>query len=230
MWHYHGPLPALTQARIVVSLLGHTAHVSGIIPKDWDGTLPAYAEVEDVSDGRQLHVVYPIATGKLNGRTLAGTPVRNSPGTFRNLLAYPFKERDAIAAWGGFPFLIYNQSREIGFHGPITHPQATWHLQRGPVSHGCNRMQGEHVVEMAHLVGVDMDQTYRQGQSVTVGVPVEVLATDAGYDELNGEELDVDYPTTSGVKRPTGTVHMFATWSGLDHPEYVCQAGGLNPC
>ena len=56
--------------------------------------------------------------------------------------------------FGGFPFLGY-APRENGFamHGPINRTNEEWFLKRGQVSHGCNRMAGEHVVELSVLAG-----------------------------------------------------------------------------
>jgi len=67
------------------------------------------------------------------------------------------------ATWGGFPFIPYN--RGIAFHGPITAADGQWKLIRGAVSHGCQRMQGEHATELANLIGVDTSTTPRRRAS-----------------------------------------------------------------
>ena len=60
-----------------------------------------------------------------------------------------------------FPFLAYSGSTGHAMHGPITPETNLWHLRRGEVSHGCNRMQGEHVTELAVLIGCGANPTQK---------------------------------------------------------------------
>ncbi len=81
------------------------------------------------------------------------------------------------------------------------------------------RMQGEHVVELASLIGVDMTTKVFTGATVTgLSVPVTVLRT---ADTWKGENVDVD-PVQPGVIRPTTHVKMFKAWSADDLTTFVC--------
>lgn len=220
-WVYNGLMPALASPTIVASLAGHTVRVEGYLPEGYDEALPFYARVTEDEIGTRVTVVYPIATGKKDpttGKAPAG------PGLYDGLLAIPFTPSTDVS-WGGFPFMKYHKGRGLAFHGPITsvkNPDGTyeWDLKRGPVSHGCNRMQGEHVVEMAHLIGVDMLNAYPKVVYVNVDVPVEIKAD---FDRFGDKIVDVDYPGTAGFVPPTGdNVDQFPTWSSLDFPRFVC--------
>lgn len=161
-------------------------------------------------DRTKVAVVYPIATGESV----------NSQGTSYTIeRVAPWVPTSSKAAWGGFPFIPYD--RGIAFHGPIAATDGEWKLIRGPVSHGCNRMQGEHVVELAHLIGVDMTTTVHTGDSVTgLDVPVTVLRKP---DEWKGQLVDVDYPAQPGVQRPRGAnVKKIPSWSADDLAAFVC--------
>ena len=166
-WFYAGPLPALDNASVTVSLEGNTARVSGLLPAS-ALELPPLPHVRTKSEnGRtRLDIVYPIAT--------AAPPKTNSnPGTYSFVQAKPYRPDgmaftksagDHFVTWGGFPFIEYNSG--IAFHGPITAQDSkspgmsVWFLRRGDVSGGCNRMLGENVVELAHVLGVDMRTVY----------------------------------------------------------------------
>jgi hypothetical protein len=223
-WVYNGPLPALEDAEVIVSLKGHTARVTGFLPASFSGTIPYYAVLDSAGTRRRITVVYPIATGNLSSFNDNGTAVRNAPGTYSAATIYPRKTLNSIAEWGGFPFIVYNTSRAIGFHGPITHDSKEWFLKRGPVSHGCNRMQGEHVVEMAHLLGVDMrGKIYSSGDSRKRTFKTRVLDTSAGFDVFEGKNVDVDYPTSSGATRPSSNVRVFPTWDARELRRSVCR-------
>lgn len=231
-YFYDGPLSALESAKVTVSLRGHTARLSGLLP-----TLPAGADaipnVKTKPEGGKVRVdiVYPIATarpGKSNSRT----------GTYAFYQAKPYRpdgaawtpqEGQHFVTWGGFPFVAYNNG--IAFHGPITSEvagaatdQKVWFLKRGAVSGGCNRMMGEHVVELSHLVGIDMRKVYAANVVVaTPRAPVTVLPADQ-YDTYEGKYVDVDYPTDVGVTRPgkaygDDKVVMFGSWVASETPD-----------
>jgi hypothetical protein len=217
-WIYNGPLPALVEPSIVVSIAGHTARVSGYLPTGFAGAIPFYATTADDRGRTRLTVVYPIATG-------AST---NAPGMYPDIRGLPYvpyapNSSGDYVPWGGFPFLEYNHRRGIAFHGPITHGTTAtgveWLLKRGPVSHGCNRMQGEHVVELAHLLGLQMNITHSAATGRSIRVNVNVIN---GYDALDGQSVDVNYPRTAGAVAPTGPVRMFRTWWSSDFPRWVC--------
>jgi hypothetical protein len=242
-WFYTGPLPALSNASVVVSLAGHTAHVTGYVPAGTE--LPALPHVKTKPENGQLRVdvVYPIATArpeKSNSR----------PGDYAFYMAKPYRpdgsaftaeEGEHQVPWGGFPFLAYNGG--IAFHGPITSElsrtgdQSVWYLKRGRVSGGCNRMQGENVVELAHLLGVNMRKLYTANSAVNPRTkPVKVIAD---YDQYDGKYIDVDYPTDTGVTRPAKTygadkVVMFGSWvasatpDGRDLPPSMKWQGGVS--
>jgi hypothetical protein len=238
-WLYQGLLPKLDEARITVSLAGHTARVTGLLPANFTGTLPFYAvrESEPSKPGRtRVTVVYPVATGNPNTLTEEGLPVRNiEPGTYATCAGTMGAATTEKASFGGFPFVEYvcrhvekdgRVRTGIAFHGPITAATREaglyWSLLRGPVSHGCNRMLGEHVLELARLVGFD--------QGVR-GTPVTVVA---GFDTFRGRAVDVDYPST-GFARPASSASVvFPTWQAVtaradgslsvDFPQWACEA------
>ena len=183
--------------------------MSGYLPAGWSTPLPYYADTL-VENGRtKIAVVYPIATG---------AEVNSQPASYSIERASPWVPSDDHATWGGFPFIPFN--RGIAFHGPITAQDGQWKLLRGPVSHGCQRMQGEHVVELASLIGVDMTTHVHSGASVAgLSVPVTVLRT---TDTWKGMNVDVDYPAQAGVVRPKTNVKMFRAWSADDLATFVC--------
>jgi hypothetical protein len=222
-WFYSGPLPPLDQPAVTVSLIGHSARVTGFLPAGT--TLPNLPHVrsEEQSDGRlKLDIVYPIATaapGHRNSRP--GVYDFESAKPYRpNGTAFTAEEGEHFVTWGGFPFLEYNEG--IAFHGPITSEDAdgqsdlqVWFLRRGDVSHGCNRMMGEHVVELAHILGISMHKVYKPNQAITPTTTAQVTVID-DYDTFNGKLIDVDYPTDTGAVRPKGNVEMFGSWVASD--------------
>lgn len=211
-WIYNGPLPALKNVAIVVSLKGHTARVSGDLPAGFAGPLPWYAKKETVAGKERLTVVYPVATG--------ATASSNGPGTYKTIFGLAYVPTTDKAAWGGFPFLKYHATRGLALHGPITAKDGEWKLLRGPVSHGCNRMQGEHVVELAHLLGMNMAIPHKSTEKFTLTVKVEVIPD---YDVWNGKYVDVDYPVQAAVKRPPADKSIvYPTWNSQALPRLVC--------
>ena len=230
-WFYTGPLPALKDAKVIASLEGNTAHVVGYLPAG-AAALPTLPHVKTkLENGRtRVDIVYPIAT--------AAPPKTNSrPGTYSFYGAKPYRP-DGIAytvsagnhfvPWGGFPFLGYNDG--IAFHGPITSqdnkltPDASvWYLKRGDVSAGCNRMMGEHVTELAHVLGINMRKVYGANQMYENPTTAKAQVI-AGYDMIDGKYIDVDYATDVGVTRP-GKVHgdanvvMFGSWIATETPD-----------
>ena len=229
-WFYDGPLPALTNPSVTVSLKGHTVRVTGYAPTSLDvSKLPHIKSFPDT--GRQrLEIVYPIATAR---------PGKNnsSPGVYHFQLAKPYRpdgsavtaeEGEHFVPWGGYPFIAYNNG--IAFHGPITSTQNpslpednVWYLQRGPVSGGCNRMNAEHVIELTHILGISMRKVYDANRAYTPKTNATVTVID-DYDQLDGKWIDVDYPTWSGMVRP-GTVYgadkvaMFGSWVATETPD-----------
>lgn len=229
-WIYQGPLPLLESPRVVASLKGHTARVTGLLPKGFGGALPFYARTKAVAGGRtELTVVYPIATGAIDPST-GKAPM--APGTYGTLWTVPFTPTNDKAAWGGFPFLLYQPTRGIAFHGPITSMRNAetgdweWRLVRGPVSHGCNRMQGEHVVELAHLLGTSMAAPHQAGESYARAIKVSVTTE---WDSVDGRYVDVDYPALAQVKRPKTNVEVYPTWDSTNLPNLVCAYDAARP-
>jgi hypothetical protein len=222
-WIYQGGLPALEGVQVVASLKGHTVRVTGLLPKGFTGALPFYAKPKALAGGRtQVTVVYPIATGAVDPST-GKAPM--APGSYKTLWTVPFTPTNDKAAWGGFPFMLYQPQRGIAFHGPITSTRNAdtgdweWRLVRGPVSHGCNRMQGEHVVELAHLMGVDMRTPHSVGESIQRSADVRVTTE---WDAFDGSLVDVDYPALPQVKRPKTGVTVYPTWDSTNLPNLVC--------
>jgi hypothetical protein len=242
-WFYGGPLPRLDSPAIIVSLDGHTVRISGLLP---DGAMiPELPHVKTSSvsgsDDVRVDVVYPIATARTYDGKSDSTPGKYSMSSVRPYRpdgnAWTPKEGTHWVTWGGFPFLPYNGG--IALHGPITDTKSgdgimdTWFLRRGDVSGGCNRMMGEHVVELAHIIGVGMRSIYKANTPVTMAskVPVTVVA---GYDSYDGQLIDVDYPTDIHAVRPKGDVAMFGSWvasetpDGKDLPPDMKWEGGVN--
>lgn len=228
-WFYSGALPVLEKPQVTVSLKGHTARVTGLVPAGT--TVPELPHVRQTEvNGRiQLDVVYPIATGSTYGKNARpdtyffdrAVPYRPDGNTFT------YSQGNHWVTWGGFPFLAYNGA--IALHGPITdtvakdRSQRVWFLKRGTVSSGCNRMNGEHVIELAHITGVNMRTVYSANQSFRPQNPAKVNLI-ADYDKFNGKYVDVDFPTDVGVTRPGKTfgnenVEMFGSWVAAELPD-----------
>lgn len=238
VWSYRGLLPRLEQAAVTVSLAGHTARVTGLLPLTFTGPLPFYAirEPDSVQPARtRITVVYPIATANPSSLTEEGLPVRNiEAGTYATCAGTMSAATTEKASFGGFPFIEYVcKHREadgrvrtgIAFHGPITaatHEAGLyWSLLRGPVSHGCNRMLGEHVLELARLIGFDAGAR---------GTPVSVVN---GVDAFHGRAVDVDYPSTGFTRPDPARSFVFPTWQAVaaksdgtltvDFPQWACE-------
>ena len=234
-WTYRGLLPTLDAPSITVSLKGNTAHVTGLLPASFTGRLPFYAKTAPEGLRTRVHLAYPIATVDPNGHLPDGTTTRNpEPFTYSVCGGDNFHATNSTGAFGGFPFIEYVCSHRdadgrlrsgIAFHGPITAIGASgatyWSLYRGPVSHACNRMLGEHVLELAHVIGFDKGKR---------GVPVQVIAD---FDHLDDKIIDVDYAAT-GWKRPAATDSVvFPVWqavklradgsTALDFPQWACE-------
>jgi hypothetical protein len=221
-WIYQGTLPKLDAAKVFVSLKGHTVRITGLLPAGYSEQLPFYAVPKALENGRtELTVVYPVATGKVDPST-GQAPM--GPGLYPRLFGVPFTPTTDKAEWGGFPFIKYHQKRGLAFHGPITSSRNAdtgdweWVLKRGPVSHGCQRMMGEHVVEFAHLLGMDMDEPHKASDRATIEIQT-LVSTE--YDSFDGQLVDVDYPVTAGAVRPQGG-RIFPTWDSRNLPQLVC--------
>ena len=227
-WIYNGPLPKLEPllgadaVELTVSMSAHTARITGLLPAGFDATkIPFYAMRENVGDRIKVTVMYPVASGA------PGKPHPNND--------YPLMFIDphhtTQGHFGGFPFIGYTGL--IGLHGPITEDGPQWILNRGQVSGGCNRMQGEHVVEIAHILGYDMSQPRKttadkdRSQWPKLAVSVHVHPVPDGVD---GTAFDVDYPVTAGTNvvlpKVDGTkirkIAKLPTWSADDFPASVC--------
>ncbi len=241
-WLYEGPLPALESAEIVTSITGHTTRITGLLPRDYDvSRLPAYVMKANDGDRVRVHVVYPVATGALkNGQW------NNVPGVYDHLNVRPYRPNDPSQLgkehWAGFPFLNYHDRRRFAFHGPIDFvedfpgekgPREDWRLVRGRVSLGCQRMQGEHVLEFTHMLGFDMSKpwtTRLNGRDPKNGVqgkwiPLRLtILPEPQYDRLAGEVVDVDYPKHETVpKIPAGErTRVFPTWDANVMKAWAC--------
>jgi hypothetical protein len=228
-WFYGGPIPQLNDVDVTASLTGHTVHVSGFLPAGT--TVPDLPHLKSRQEGgrTRVDIVYPIATarpGKSNARP--GNYSFEAVRAYRpNGIAVTAEEGEHFVTWGGFPFIAYHGG--IAFHGPITDTPnvagdlKVWFLRRGEVSGGCNRMMGEHVVELTHIVGVNMHKVYNPNDPIrpTSTADVHIISD---YDQLDGKFIDVDYPTDVGVVRP-GNVHgpenvvMFGSWVASETPD-----------
>lgn len=232
-WFYQGPLPHLENPRVVISRMGHTVRVSGLLPKEVELPVDLPHIRTKQEDGRtRVDVVYPISTATL--ATNNAPPMRYSieyvaPYRPDGITVTTSDPDGHYVPWGGFPFVPYHGG--IAMHGPIT-PEGgkpVWFLQRGPVSSGCNRMMGEHIIELTHLIGADMEAIYRPlarkrhatDYELKLEHPVLVDYT-IEYDSYEGKPVDSEYPTydyaANPMKRPTGDVEMFGTWFASTTP------------
>jgi hypothetical protein len=225
-WVYNGKLPHLESPSIIVAQTTHTVRVTGFLPEGFDAAeLPFFAKDGATQEGgrTRVSVVYPIATG---------SSVNHQPDDYVTERVFP-RRTDSSAPWGGFPFISYvnddSPFKGIAFHGPITASDGEWKLVRGPVSHGCNRMQGEHVVELAHLIGVDMTGKLWSGDTILRDLKIPVKVIRKTPDTFNGQNVDVDYPAQPSVKRPTENVKMFKAWRSQDFPTWVCKVAKNAP-
>ena len=234
-WSYRGLMPALEAPQLTVSLKGHTVHVAGLLPAGFQGRLPFYAKTETVGGRTKVHVVYPIATVDLSARLPDGGPTRNpEPFDYQVCGGENFHASNDIGSFGGFPFIEYvcnHTDRDgrnrggIAFHGPITATQVSgtsyWSLKRGPVSHACNRMLGEHVLELAHIIGFDGGAR---------NTPVKVIAA---FDKFQGKIVDVDYAATGWTRAAAADAVVFPIWQAVklradgtianDFPQWACE-------
>lgn len=236
-WFYTGALPRLENAVVIASLEGHTARVSGLAPRGTTIPQLPHVRTKDENGRTRVDVVYPIATANSSvGKT------NSPPGEYAFYHVKPYRpdgitftrsEGDHWVTWGGFPFIGYNDG--IAFHGPITSKDnagvpdmSVWYLRRGQVSGGCNRMLGEHAVELAHIIGANMRKVFEPNRAygpreAPLNVTGKTIVV-ADYDQYDGKFVDVDYPTDTGVTRP-GKVHgddkvaMFGSWTGTETPD-----------
>lgn len=91
-------------------------------------------------------IIYPVS--------IAAAGYNTAAGNWTVQLKQRAKPTNSLGAFGNFPFLLYTSAGHA-LHGPITGDRAAdlWGLRRGKVSHGCNRMEGEHVIELSVLLG-----------------------------------------------------------------------------
>lgn len=241
-WLYEGPLPALDSPELVTSIAGHTTRMTGLLPRGYDAReLPWYVVSETEGERTRVHVVYPIATGKrVNGKW------NNVPGTYDHLNVRPYRPNDPSQLgkehWGGFPFLNYHDQRRFALHGPIDFVEdgmgqqssrEDWRLVRGRVSMGCQRMQGEHVLELTHMLGFDMSKPWTKQLNAPdpknrvegkwIAAKLTVLA-EPSYDRVDGKIVDVAYPKHPTVDPlPAGEpVMTFPTWDANDMRAWAC--------
>ena len=119
LWIYDGPLPALEAARVTISLKGHTARVSGLLPAGTSAPNLPHLKAKNENGRVRIDAVYPIATGAQGGYNA-------KPGDYGFNRARPYRpdgettssSGTSYVTWGGFPFLAY--AGNIALHGPIT--------------------------------------------------------------------------------------------------------------
>ena len=168
-------------------------------------------------------LVYPVSIAKRRAgfNTLAGNwrleaKVMVAPNTKKG-------------RFGRFPFLKYTVNGHA-FHGPITRNELAWELLRGEVSHGCNRMEGEHVMELAALVGCEANEAGSACPKVASGVADDESVTVmeefdhvpdperrvsngivTSWDEIDEDWIgvDVDYPRQTPIE-----ASLVAPWAG----------------
>ena len=213
---------------ITASIAGSTARVTGYAPQGFTGPLPYYAQSSQDDTGTLITVVYPIATAAIGTKNPDGTPVMNRPGTYPNLVVTPFKTEGSPSEWGGFPYMEYNHVHEDAFHGPISYPVAEqWQLRRGPVSHGCSRMQGEHAVELANLIGIDMLENHsagERGDGEPHGRSHHRPTTRRRTGSTSTSTTRITWQLGRG--RPRRSPRSGRRWNANDYPQVVCP---LNP-
>ncbi len=246
---YEGPLPAIENPELTVSIVGHTLRVTGLLPASFDNSkLPYYATSQREGTRQRLTVVYPVATGKkIDGA------FNNVPGVYDHLNVRPYRPNDASRgkeSWGGLPFLNYHDDRRFAFHGPIDYRElggdaagneTDWRLRRGRISAGCQRMQGEHLLELTHMLGFDMRHPHSTAENAVDpknGVegryfPVKLtVLKEPAYDMVANpargnamEIVDVAYPKEASVPPlPAGrAVRVFPTWDANEQRAWACE-------
>lgn len=148
-------------------------------------------------------IVYPVSIAKEGYNTAAGT------------WRLHFKSRGvsntSVGNFGLFPFLRYT-NRGHAFHGPIEGDRSTdmWTLSRGKVSSGCQRMDGEHIVELSVLLGCPA-----RGNAARCSFANEIVTVIEEFDHV--PDPDLSY-------HDTGVVNSFETiltqWVVVDLAEY----------
>ena len=137
-WIYDGPLPALADANVTVSLRGHTARLTGYSAGDVDISQLPHARKSKAGKRTRIDLVYPIATGEK-------ASYNSEPGRHPFVGARPYyPDADVVnefgtnfVLWGGFPFLNYDGGSAL--HGPISvggsSGREVFYHRRGHVSH-----------------------------------------------------------------------------------------------
>jgi hypothetical protein len=176
-----------------------------------DGRLPAAArpsrgetlatEVVDLPPNSVM-IVYPVALAdRASGQN-------SLAGNWRIEWMRRARPSNPDAAFGNFPFLNFTGENAHALHGPIYGTSTAWRVTRGEVSHGCARMQGEHVLELAVLLGCSPDHEGRcPGGESLPNVPVTVM-----------EDFDhVPDPRTRVATGPVRSRSDFAeAWRAVD--------------
>jgi hypothetical protein len=139
--------PYLTPVRYVAT---HEVSAEDIArDAEWRANHPA-GEVESTTviewPINTVMIIYPVSIAAPGFNTAAGNWRIESKNVSR--------PNDQMGDFGKFPFLRYTYQGHA-FHGPTTGDRESdvWALSRGRVSHGCNRMEGEHIVELSALLG-----------------------------------------------------------------------------
>ncbi len=154
---------------------------------------------------QSVMIVYPVSmANRARGyNTLAGNWILTD-----KVVA---KATNQIGRFGRFPFLLYTGSNGHALHGPITDNEIAWELQRGEVSHGCNRMEGEHVLELAVLLGCTATAQRRSCPRPQAG-PLD--------DEAITVMEEFDHVPDPAQTVPDGSVASWdaiaASWIGID--------------
>lgn len=227
-WYYNGPMPALEGAEIFASQTAHTLRITGLVPENFKGALPAYANAEVIDGRTRVNVVYPIATGA------STVPLAKD---YTNVSLVPRVTKSHGNDYGGFPYIEFDHGRNFAFHGPITTSWETdyqWELIRGKVSGGCNRMQGEHVLELAQMLGGDMRNSSIGKPEIPLKIVVHILhaADRIGAEHSKkfvGKVVDVNYDPDKSFVRPSEhpelskNVQMFPTWNAMKNPDFILQ-------
>lgn len=218
---YKGPMPRMRNVEIYVSTKSNTMRVIGY-PTDANAAAQT-PWLNRASDGRYF-VVYPVGTarsGKTNAdvsgaKTFKFTQIRPR----RSQSVYEGKPTDQH----GLPFLNYQGS--IAIHGPasLMKNYSQWmKLSRGDVSAGCTRMEGEHVIELAHIVGIDMSKYYSVDSSIpssTANRNLSGIKIFNNWDMIDGTIVDSVFAPVN--RTGTAGVKWYPTWDASQIPQYIC--------
>jgi hypothetical protein len=243
-YKYMGPMPTFRNITMTVSYDGRTLRVEGepegLSEQDLvELTKPAHDldYVYPAAKRGRWYIVYPIAVPRQSADFEGNT-------TWNFARIYPRRPWQnggngyESHSWELMPWLGYASGKQPGsvaFHTPVTKVDGTGgveflHLERGAVSLGCKRMAPEHIIELSHILGLDL---HKQTNVMYQGASPELAAVNArglgskfiksieGVDKVllsdgSSADVDVDYPFTGVTPKFGPALLVHRTWNLFD--------------